>query len=87
MKGRYFLLFALLFSFVARAEDVEVDGICYHLISDGIAEVTTGSSQYSGAVGIPATFTYQSVVYQVEGIGNNAFKNCSALTSIVMPKE
>ena len=86
MKGRCFLLFALLFSFVARAENVEVNGICYHLISDGIAEVTTGSTQCSGAVEIPATFTYQSVVYQVEGNGNNAFKNCSALTSIVIPE-
>ena len=53
MKGRCFLLFALLFSFVARAENVEVNGICYHLISDGIAEVTTGSTQCSGAVEIP----------------------------------
>ena len=85
MKGCFFFLFALLCSFVARAEDVEVDGICYHLISDGIAEVTTGSSQCTGAVEIPATFTYEDVVYQVQGIGNNAFKNCSALTSIALP--
>ena len=85
MKGRILFLLALLSALMAKADNVEVDGLCYRLVSEGVAEVTAGSSRCTGDVEIPATFTYDGIVYQVEGIGNNAFNGCTSLTSVVFP--
>ena len=82
----------LLCSMSVSAEDFEVDGIYYNIISstDMMVEVTyRGSSyseysnEYSGAVTIPKSVTYNGNTYSVTSIGNYAFADCYALTSSV----
>ena len=42
------LILSVIFSISASAYDVEVDGICYNLVSkDNVAEVTAGYGKYS----------------------------------------
>lgn len=73
------------------AHDAEVDGIFYNLnTSTGEAEVTyKGSNQYnndySGAISIPAQFTYNGVTYKVTGIGEYAFTSCEP-ESLTIPE-
>lgn len=68
-----------------------IDGI-YYDFSDGEAIVTYQSPErqyntnaYSGDVVIPETVTYNSVVYTVTSINNNAFYYCVNLTSVSIP--
>ena len=82
----WLMMVALLCGLTANAYDFEVDGIYYNIISssDLTVEVILGSNKYSGAVSIPSTVTYNSKAYGVTGIGNYAFEDCDALTSIVI---
>ena len=73
----------LLCSAVASAQ-LKVDGIFYYIVS-GSAEVTSGSSKYTGNVVIPNSFTYYGTTYIVTSIRSGAFSNCSGLTSITIP--
>ena len=98
MKHNYFKhLFAvllLLCSTVAMAHDFEVDGIYYNIIneSDKTVEVTykgnsydSYSDEYTGTVSIPESVTYNGNNYSVTSIGDEAFENCTGLTSIEIP--
>ena len=85
------LLLALLLPATATAHDFEVDGIYYN-INGNEAEVTykgTNASEYSneytGAVTIPATVTYNGTTYSVTSISRGAFYNCSDMTSVNIP--
>ena len=63
-----------------------INGIYYNLYSSArIAEVTSGSTEYSGAVTIPSKVTYNGTQYNVTGIGKDAFYDCSGLTSVTIP--
>ena len=82
---------ALLCSLTVSAHDFEVGGIYYDIISetDLTVEVTYDSNnfrEYSGAVTIPSTVTYNGKTYRVTGIGSNAFNGCRSLTSITIPE-
>jgi len=82
------LLFALFgLSIPAAAYDFVVNGIYYNI--DGTnATVTYKSSSYnsySGKVNIPSTVTYNGTTYFVTSIGNNAFYNCTGMTSVSIP--
>ena len=84
MKKQLLLLVLMMLPLVGSAEAVEIDGICYNLITKGnIAEVT-GSNYHSGDVVIPETVTYDDVTYSVTTIRKNAFTGCS-LNSIEIP--
>ena len=65
--------------------DFVVDGIYYH-VEDGQATVTNNGHTgcYSGDVVIPEEVTYGGMTYPVVAIGDSAFKNCTALTSITL---
>ena len=85
----------LLCSISARAHDFEVDGIYYKVLSREklTVEVTykryyngNYENDYSGAVIIPSTVTYDSKTYSVMSIGVHAFEGCSSLTSITIPE-
>ncbi len=82
-------LLALLMPLVANAYDFESGGIYYNFNSDGtsvrVTCKTSSDSGYSGSVVIPATITYNSTTYSVTSIGEGAFCNCSALTSVNIP--
>ena len=71
---------------MVNADAVEIDGIYYNLnAGNNTAEVTSNPNNYSGAVSIPATVTYGNVNYNVTSIGNEAFIDCSDLTSVNIP--
>ena len=76
-------LIALCWTMAIQAQTATVDGINYNLNSDKTAEVT--KSNVTGDIVIPEKITVDGVEYSVTSIGYEAFKNCSALTSIKMP--
>ncbi len=93
MKRILLLISALMLSCIALwAHDVVIGGIYYYLYeTNKTAEVTyRGNSpdsynEYSGSVTIPKTITYNSEIYSVTTIGDNAFSGCSGLTSVTIP--
>ena len=98
MRKIKFTLFVLclLISNMAHAYNfsaVNSDGVTiYYNIKNGACEVTYGAKKYgtySGDVNIPSAVTYNSKSYSVTSIGNDAFNDafddCSGLTSITIP--
>ncbi len=91
------ILFIMLMSMVgtkAYAYDIAVenaDGVCiyYNYFNDGLElEVTHFSYSYDyyrGDVVIPEEVTYMNRTRKVTCIGNNAFSNCTYITSITIP--
>ena len=82
----------LLGATTAMTHDFEVDGIFYNTSGNNTASVTykgdswyAYANEYSGAVTIPTEVTYEGTTYSVTSIGNNAFLECSGLTSVVIP--
>lgn len=72
-----------LFSF---AEKVEVEDFFYNIYYGSLdAEVTNNPNKYSGNIVIPETFTYNGKRYKVTTIGDNAFRHCDSLYSVVIP--
>ena len=85
------LLFTMLLALIAatvNAQEFMVDGICYNILSedDRTVEVAESPYGYSGEVVIPAEVTYDGRTYQVTTIGDYAFNDCDALTSVSMPE-
>ena len=84
----------LLCSTAASAHDFEVGGIYYNITDEANNKVSvtyrgsydyTYSDEYSGAVTIPSSVTYNGKTYSVTSIGDNAFWGCTNLTSITIP--
>ena len=93
MKKLFTILFALVATTALWAEDFEVNGIYYTILTDKTNEVEVtfrGSdydsyNEYTGSVTIPSSVTYNGTTYSVTSIGYSAFENCSSLTSITIP--
>lgn len=65
--------------------DFMIDGIYYHVENGQATVVNNGQTGcYSGDVVIPETVTHDCTTYRVTAIGDSAFKNCTALTSITL---
>ena len=86
MKHQFTMLLALVAA-TASAQDFEVDGICYNILSedDRTVEVTENPNDYAGDVVIPGEVIYDGSTYSVTMIGKDAFNYCEALTSVEMP--
>ena len=79
------LILLMLAAGTTDAQNFEVNGIYYNVLSEeeGTVEVTMGN--YSGDVVIPGEVTYDGSTYSVTTIGEYAFGWCEALTSVEMP--
>ena len=82
-----FTALLLLCSIAVSAAKFEVDGIYYNVTSSAnkTVEVTCGTDKYTGSVLIPESVTYNGTTYSVTSIGNQAFRDCSSLTSVEIP--
>ena len=82
-----FTLFLLLCNVVLAAQGFKVGGICYKITDDVnfAVEVVSGDSKYTGDVVIPAVVEYEGRIYNVTSIGAFAFRECTELTSVVIP--
>ena len=70
--------------------NISEGGIIYKVTSQSprTVEVTSAQSSYSGDIVIPSTMTWYSGgtwQYTVTAIGNQAFRNCTSLTSVSIP--
>ncbi|MCH5176351.1 MAG: leucine-rich repeat protein [Prevotellaceae bacterium] len=71
------------------AYDFKVGSIYYNKNADGTSVSVTyesaSYSSYSGYISIPSTVTFGGRTYKVTDIGEDAFQNCSGLTSVTIP--
>lgn len=76
------------------AHDFEVGGIYYDYLDNTAKTVKVTykgnyydsySNEYTGAVSIPSSVTYNSTTYSVTSIGYEAFRGCTGLTSVTIP--
>ena len=74
------------------AHDFEVDGIFYNkTVGNTVSVAYKGNgvndyeNEYSGAVNIPSSVTYNGTTYSVTSIAKNALKYCSNVTSVSIP--
>ena len=86
MKRNLLLFLISILPLMASAYDVEIEGIYYNVIKKAKrAEVTYGSSMYTGNIQIPATIEVDGVTCDVVAIGDQAFGSCSKLVSVRIP--
>lgn len=82
-----FVCACVFFSLPILAEQVEIDGIAYNLVSK-VQEATVvarADGKYTGSVEIPASVVHEGVTYAVTTIGKKAFYECKDMTSVAMP--
>ena len=71
-----------------NAYSFESGGIYYIETGPNTVSVTyrdTDYNSYSGTVNVPASVTLDGVTYSVTGVGNSAFRGCTALTAVTLP--
>ena len=98
MKKQLLLLAMILLPLVASAHDIAVNNaggvtIYYNYINDGTElEVTfrgskydSYSNEYQGNVAIPEEVTYMNRTRKVTSIRDDVFRDCSGLTSVIIP--
>ena len=94
MKQKIFTLFLALAASAGTifAEKVKIGNLYYHLDAvNETAEVTSQNSNYPywsatiTTANIPSSVEYESVTYSVTLIGEEAFYDCSGLTSVTIP--
>ena len=90
LKNLLLSLLALLASVNAFAQNYDFvrDGIYYMVTSADsktVEVVASVNQSYSGDIAIPQAVTYLGLTYTVTSIGDDAFYDCSSLTSITIP--
>lgn len=86
------VLFILLIDFICQvlptcAQQFSSDGINFKILSstENTCEVDRNAKTTTGTVIIPSTATYYGKKYNVVGIGELAFNDCSGITSVTIP--
>ncbi len=65
---------------------IKIDGLNYTVMKDnGTASLESAPTSLSGSFTIPSTISHQGRNYSVVNIRPSAFKDCSKLTSIIIP--
>ncbi len=67
------------------AAEPEASDLYYNIISDTEVEVIAGETKYTGDIVIPSKTTIDSKTYTVTTIGEEAFYECTGLTSVTIP--
>lgn len=84
-----FTAMLLCHAIATSAQDFEVNGIFYNILSkkEKTVEVTHGGrdKQYKGCINIPANVTAEGVTYSVKSIKAETFWGCNELTGITLP--
>ena len=72
-------------SVLTVGDTLSVGGICFTVTNATTLEVEiTRVSDYSGALVLPSSVTYEGCTYTITGISSRAFYNCTGLTSITI---
>ena len=79
-----FLSLAVLLSLPMLAEKVMIDGINYEFNAETKQAIVTYKRNYSGEVVIPESVEHEGITYSVTSIGEEAFYECSGLTSVTI---
>lgn len=85
---RLFLMFVALLTVIGSFADgkfVMVNGLKYFVDTESKWAMLFANS-YSGDITVPEKFTDQGVEYTVTAFADKCFKDCSALTSVSIPK-
>ena len=65
--------------------DKTIKGIKYRLDEENLTAEVLKKKGYEGDIIIPEIVELENVAFRVTSIGQRAFKDCSSLTSIVIP--
>ena len=81
-------LYPFVYGEVIRPYDFETGGVCFKIKGNEVAVVNREEryGSYSGSVIIPEKVTYNGVEYPVTAVANGAFRECSGLTSVMLPR-
>ena len=90
MKKHLLLLLMAFAAISIQAQDIEVDGYAYTIISEDEVEfaqkLDEDRSLYSGNIVIPESIEYERHVYTVTNINPGAFFRAYNVTSVTIPK-
>lgn len=85
-KKLLLLVGMILLSLMAKAVDIEYDGICYTVVKKAkLATVIGKDGGYSGIINIPSTFVFEGTQYNVTEVAAGAFHQCDGLTAVTVP--
>ena len=86
MKKILFLALVAFLNSLFCLGQIKIDGLNYTVMKDnGTAILESAPTSLSGSFTIPSTISHQGRNYSVVNIRPSAFKDCSQLTSIVIP--